>query len=166
VSELLEPLSRRRRRRDLSVVVAVVGVTLAVRTFVLTPVGVEGSSMVPTVQDGDVVLVARTATRTEALRRGDLVVFHDPDGGLSVKRVLGLPGERVAMLDARLTIDEQPLDEPYVDLSRIDGTYLGQVVVPDDSVFVLGDNRSRSTDSREYGPVRESALLGRVLLHW
>jgi signal peptidase I len=156
----------RRRLRPGYVVVVVAAATLAVRTFLLTPVGVAGASMEPTVHDGDVVLVARTVTTTAELRRGDLVVFRDPLGSLSVKRVLGLPGDRVAMLDARLTVDGEFVDEPYVDLSRIDGTYLGQVVVPDGSVFVLGDNRSRSIDSREYGPVAEDAVLGRVLLHW
>jgi signal peptidase I len=139
---------------------------VAVRTFLLVPVSVEGDSMQPTVHDGDIVLVTRTDTTTAELRRGDLIVFRDPQGSLSVKRVLGLPGERVAMLDARLTIGGEYVHEPYVDLSRIDGTYLGEVVVPGHSVFVLGDNRARSIDSREYGPVGQEALVGRVVLHW
>jgi len=160
------PRSGRRRLREARVVVVVAAATVAVRAFLLVPVGVHGESMEPTVHDGDVVVVTRTAAAADELRRGDLVVFRDPQGSLSVKRVVGLPGDRVAMLDARLTVDGEFVDEPYVDLSRIDGTYLGQVVVPAGAVFVLGDNRSRSIDSREYGPVAEGALLGRVLLHW
>jgi len=156
----------RRRLREARVVAAVALATVAVRAFLLTPVGVHGISMEPTVQDGDVVVVARTATTTSDLHRGDLVVFRDTHGSLSVKRVVGLPGDRVAMLDARLTVNGRYVDEPYVDLSRIDGTYLGEVLVPDRAVYVLGDNRSRSIDSRHYGPVPQSALLGRVLVRW
>jgi signal peptidase I len=122
--------------------------------------------MEPTLHDGEVALVSRLASTAPELRRGDVVVFRDPDGDLAVKRVLGLPGDRVAMLDAYLTVDERVVDEPYVDHSRIDGTYLGTVLVPDGAVFLLGDNRARSIDSREYGPVPDSDVLGRVLLHW
>ncbi len=116
--------------------------------------------------DGEVALVWRLGVTADDLRRGDLVVFRDRDGELALKRVVGLPGDRVAMLDARLTVNEVPVEEPYVDLSRIDGTYLGQVVVPAGEVFVLGDNRSRSVDSREYGTVADRDLVGRVVLHW
>ncbi|GAA2721567.1 signal peptidase I [Cellulomonas aerilata] len=158
--------ARTHGRRDASAVVAVVAVVVAIRALLLVPVTVDGSSMEPTLADGDVVLVLRTADATDRLRHGDLVVFRGDSESLSVKRVVGLPDDRVAMLDARLTVDGRVVDEPYVDHSRIDGTYLGEVVVPAGSVFVLGDNRARSTDSREYGPVSEADLVGRVLLHW
>jgi signal peptidase I len=159
-----ESRAGRRRLQEVRILVAVAALTVAVRASLLTPVAVHGISMEPTVHDGDVLVVQRTATTTTEVHRGDLVVFHDPDGALSVKRVVGLPGDRVAMLDARLTVDGEYVDEPYVDLSRIDGTYLGQVVVPDGAVYVLGDNRSRSIDSREYGPVPSSSVIGTVLV--
>src|SRR5215213_1090870 len=114
------PRSGRRRLREARVAVVVAAATVAVRSFLLVPVGVHGESMEPTVHDGDVVVVTRTAAAADELRRGDLVVFRDPQGSLSVKLVVGLPGDRVAMLDARLTVDGEFVDEPYVDLSRID----------------------------------------------
>jgi signal peptidase I len=157
---------RRGRARWARAAVGVVAVTIAVRGLVLTPVGVEGPSMEPTVHDGAVVLVLRLGAGADRLRRGDLVVYRDPDGAPTLKRVVGLPGDRVAMLDAVLTVDEVPVEEPYVDHSRIDGTYLGRVVVPPGSVYVLGDNRALSIDSREYGSVPDADLVGRVVLHW
>jgi signal peptidase I len=144
----------------------VVVATAAVRALVVVPVLVTGSSMEPTVHDGDVVVVLRTADRVAELRRGDLVVLRDPAGAMAVKRVVGLPDDRVAMLDAYLTVDGVAVDEPYVDHDAIDGTYLPQVTVPDGAVWVLGDDRARSVDSRLYGPVAERDLVGRVLLHW
>ncbi len=160
------PARTARRPRWASAAAGVVVGVLAVRLLVLAPVGVDGESMQPTVHDGEVALVWRLGVTADDLRRGDLVVFRDRDGELALKRVVGLPGDRVAMLDARLTVNEVPVEEPYVDLSRIDGTYLGQVLVPEGEVFVLGDNRSRSVDSREYGTVADRDLVGRVVLHW
>ena len=147
-------------------VVAVLAATVAVRALVVVPVVVTGSSMEPTVHDGDVALVLRLERTAEALDRGDLVVLRDPAGALTLKRVVGLPGDRVAMLDARLTVDGVAVDEPYVDHAAIDGTYLGEVRVPDGTVYVLGDDRARSVDSRQHGPVAERDLVGRVVGHW
>jgi signal peptidase I len=140
--------------------VAVVGV----RQLVLTPVSVHGVSMEPTVHDGT-ALVLRWSDPGD-LRRGQLVVFRDPQGTLALKRVVGVAGDRVAIRDAVLEVDDRPVDEPYVDESRIDGTYFGPVTVPTGTIFVMGDNRSPSIDSREYGPVRFDRVLGRVLLTW
>ena len=154
-----------RRRRWWRLAGAVAVATVLVRLLVLTPVGVDGSSMEPTVHDGDVALVWRLGAASGGLDRGDLVVYRDGDGDLAVKRVVGLPGDRVAMLDGRLTVDEVVVDEPYVDQSRVDGVYLGRVVVPAGSVYVLGDDRSRSIDSRHHGPVADEAIVGRVVLH-
>jgi signal peptidase I len=155
-----------RAARAAGAVLAVAGATTAVRALVLVPVVVTGSSMEPTVHDGDVALVLRAGTAVDRLDRGDLVVLRDPAGDLALKRVVGLPGDRVAMLDARLVVDGIPVDEPYVDHATIDGTYLAEVTVPAGTVYVLGDDRARSVDSREHGPVAGSDLLGRVLVHW
>jgi len=139
---------------------------VALRALVAVPVAIQGDSMEPTVGAGDVALVSRLTDVEHDLRRGDLVVFHDPEGTLSLKRVVGLPGDRVAILDAVLMVDERSVDEPYVDLARIDGLYFGRVIVPAGRVFVMGDNRARSIDSRDYGPVDNQRIVGHVLLHW
>lgn len=144
----------------------VASLLVAVRAFVATPIAVSGDSMDPTVGAGDVALVSRLTHTVDALRRGDLVVFRDPEGTLSLKRVVGLPGDRVAILDAALMVNERRVDEPYVDSSRIDGLYVGRTIVPAGHAYVLGDNRGRSIDSRDYGAISQDQIVGQVLLHW
>ena len=135
-----------------------------VRIYVAEPFAIPSESMEPTLRPGDHVLVEKLSYRFDSPRRGDLVVFKAPGGGsLAVKRIVGLAGDRVAIEDGVLTIDGQPRDEPYVDLRRVDSVYFGPVVVPPGEVFVLGDNRSDSTDSRDYGAVPRRSLIGRVL---
>jgi signal peptidase I len=137
---------------------------LGVRAYVVTPVAVHGVSMEPTVHDGT-ALVARWADPAD-LRRGELVVFRDPQGTLALKRVVGVVGDDVAIRDAVLEVDDRPVAEPYVDHSRIDGTYFGPVKVRTGTLFVMGDNRAPSIDSREYGAIPFDRVVGRVVLTW
>jgi signal peptidase I len=137
---------------------------LGTREFVLTPVSVQGVSMEPTVHDGT-AFVARWTDPAD-LHRGQLVVFRDPQGTLALKRVVGVTGDHVAIRDAVLEVDDRPVNEPYVDQSRIDGTYFGPVTVPKGAIFVMGDNRAPSIDSREYGAVTFDRVVGRVLFTW
>lgn len=157
---------RRNWVRDVAVLGVLALVLLAVRAFVVVPVAVQGESMAPTVTAGEVALVSHLTDVDHGLRRGDLVVFDDPQGTVSLKRVVGLPGDRVALVDAVLEVDGRAVDEPYVDHSRITGTYFGPVMVPAGHVLVLGDNRSQSIDSRDYGAVAVDRIVGRVLAHW
>lgn len=139
---------------------------VALRAVVLMPVAIEGRSMEPTVRDGDVAVVWRRTDVARDLDVGDLVVFRDPDGALALKRVVGMPGDRVALRDTVLEVDGRTVDEPYVDRSLVAGTYYGPVTVPAGSVLVMGDNRGSSIDSRDYGPVDAEQIIGRVLAHW
>lgn len=132
-----------------------------VRSFVVTPVAVHGSSMEPTVHEG-IAFVARWTDPAE-VERGDVIVLRDPTGRLSLKRVAALPGDVVAIVDAVLEVDGRPVAEPYLDGRRLDGTFFGPQAVPPGRVFVLGDNRVSSIDSRHYGPVRIDQVLGPVL---
>jgi signal peptidase I len=141
-----------------------VAALLGVRAFVVTPVAVHGVSMEPTVHDGT-ALVARWPDPGH-LHRGELIVFHDPEGTLALKRVVGVAGDSVAIRDAILEVDDRPVPEPYVDHSRIDGTYFGPVTVRTGTIFVMGDNRAPSIDSREYGAISFDRVVGRVLLTW
>ena len=86
------------------------------------------------------------------------------DGTPTIKRVVAVGGQRVAIRDAELIVDEQRVDEPYVDHASIDGVYFGPVTVPAGSVFVMGDRRETSIDSRAYGPIRTADIDGRMLL--
>jgi signal peptidase I len=154
----------RRGGRGLVVVVVLLAAVVAVRALLLTPVSVRGVSMEPTVHDGT-ALIARWTDPAD-LRRGQLVVFRDPQGTLALKRVVGVAGDRVAIRDAVLEVDDRPVDEPYVDESRIDGTYFGPVTVPTGTIFVMGDNRAPSIDSRAYGAIPFRRVVGRVLVTW
>jgi len=161
---------RRRARAPLSWPVrvgAVLVAALLVRAFVVHPDVVESTSMEPTLHGGDVVLVAPAglADRVTDLDRGDLVVAREPGSGdVVVKRVVGLPGDVVEIQDAVTTVNGRVVDEPYVDRSRIDGLYYGPVTVPADTLLVFGDNRSRSIDSRGWGPLPLDDVTGRVVV--
>ena len=142
----------------------VVAVVLLVRTLVLAPERVLSDSMEPTLGVGDVVIVDKVTWRFANPRRGDVVTFTLPgDGEDFVKRVVGLPGDRIAIEDAVLKVNGVEVREPYVDHSRIDALYFGPVVVPEGHLFVLGDNRFGSIDSRVYGPIPLSSVDGRVV---
>jgi signal peptidase I len=149
------------------VVLAVALVLCAVlaRAFVAEPFAIPSESMEPTLRPGDHVLVDKLAFRFGHVHRGDLVVFTAPDGGgVELKRVVGLGGDRVAIEDGVLSIDGRLERESFVDYPSVDSVYFGPVDVPRGSVFLIGDNRADSHDSRDYGAVPEGDVIGRVLV--
>jgi signal peptidase I len=152
----------RARVPSIVVAVAVAVALLIARAFVAEPFAIPSESMAPTLRPGDQVLVEKLTYRFSGPRRGDLSAFTDSAGDVTLKRIVGLPGDRVAMRDGVLTVNDRASREPYVDAGRVDSVYFGPVTVPPGTVFVLGDNRGNSRDSREYGPVPRSALIGRV----
>jgi len=148
---------------------AAVGVTLAavvvIRTQFLDIASVSSDSMAPTVCTEDTVLLARLHGDPVAVDVGDVVTFPSPqDGTPTIKRVVAVGGQRVAIRDAELVVEEQVVGEPYVDHASIDGVYFGPVTVPAGTVFVMGDHRETSIDSRVYGPIRAADIEGRLLL--
>ncbi|WP_035918937.1 signal peptidase I [Knoellia sinensis] len=148
----------------LAILMLVVGVSL-VRAFVAVPVRVASASMEPTLGTGDVVLVSRTTPRIDDVQRWDLVVFDDPSKHRrTIKRVIGLPGEAIVVLDGVLHIDGEPVKESWVDPATVDGSFTRTFHVPDDEVFLLGDNRGNSVDSRDFGSLPAAALEGRVVV--
>ena len=145
--------------------VAAVALLAVLLLTALEPLRVSSVSMSPTLEAGDQVIVDKVSLRWNPPAVGDLVVFRDPQHHeLVVKRVVALGGQTVAIEDAVLVVDGTVRHEPQVDLSRIDSTYFGPVTVPPDAVFVMGDNRSESTDSRTYGAIPLDELVGRVIL--
>ncbi len=123
---------------------------------------VRGSSMSPGIQDGDRILVEPWSYEVGDVRRGDVVVLRYPlDPRIDyIKRVIGLPGDRITLADGHVWVNGELLREPYVeDIDR--ESYLS-MEVEGDSCFVLGDNRVRSSDSREFGVVPLDYLRGRV----
>ncbi len=163
--------------------VVVVGIALLVailvRTFLLAHFVVDGTSMRTTLETGDRVFVNKLSYRLHDPNRGDVVVLHQIGGSSErdlIKRVIALPGEEISVLSCQVTIDGVRLDEPYLDPTVVTpgncGGDYGPTVVPDDSVFVMGDNRAGSSDSRALGPIHESDLVGRAFVvfwprgHW
>ncbi len=135
---------------------------VAVRVFLLEPFRTDGVSMVPTLRSGDQVLVDKRAYRDALPRRRDLVVFHAPDGAVTLKRAIGLPGDTVSIEDGVLIVNGRRQVEPYANPDAIDSVYFGPVRVRPGAVFFLGDNRLDSRDSRDFGAVARRALIGRV----
>lgn len=136
----------------------------ATRIWVIEPFRVASQSMEPTVSQGSCALLLIVPGTANTVHAGDLVVFESPaDSTLVLKRVIAGGGQRVAIRDAVLEVDGTPVAEPDLDLEAIDGTYFGPVDIPADTVFVLGDNRGTSIDSRDYGPVPLANIRGKVL---
>lgn len=138
-------------------------------TFVAQSFLVQGSSMEPTLTDGQRLLVDKITYRLREPRRGEIIVFHYPADPRRkfIKRVIGLPGDEVLIAGQRLILNGRPVEEPYV-LGPMRGRF-GPVTVPAGHVFVLGDNRNNSDDSRfaDVGPVPRDYIVGRaVLTYW
>ena len=156
------PARRPRRWLSMAGVALVAGLALC-WAFVAEPVRVRSSSMAPTLEDGDRIIVNKLAYRSDEPRVGEVVVFDSPNGtGLVVKRVVAVEGDEVGIEDGVLVVNRVARVESYVDQETIDGVYFGPVEVPDGSIFVMGDNRAESVDSREYGPVPIDDVVGRV----
>ncbi len=152
-----------------------------VRTFAFQTSWISGSSMLPTLRGDDRVLLQKAFFSWPDLREGDIVVFSPPPlddcsasepGGDLVKRVIALPGQTIYSSGTNIYVNGRPLAEPY--LPRYDP--LGPPVpdasrqhpyrVPPGEFYVLGDNRAISCDSRYWGPVKGSAIIGKVVLVW
>ena len=166
---------------DWMVVIAVaLLVAFVVRTFVIAHFVVEGESMFSTLDTNDRVFVNKLSYRLHDPNRGDVVVLHQITGASErdlIKRVIGLPGETVEMRNCAVLIDGRVLNEPYLDPEVVTptdcgGDYLLDGVVPDDHVFVMGDNRGGSQDSRVIGTINDDDLIGRAFVvfwpqsHW
>lgn len=137
-----------------AIIILCIALILGLRLWVLDPRSVTSDSMEPTIMRGSTVLLLKSPPPPDAVTAGRLVVFRSPqDGHTTLKRVVAVGGERIAIRDAILYVDDVRVAEPFVDHSRIDGTYFGPVTVPSGHVFVLGDNRAVSIDSREFGAV-------------
>lgn len=128
------------------------------------PMRIVSDSMQPTLRPGDHVLVEKVTRHSREWRWGDLAALRLPGTGeLAVKRIVALGGDLVAIEDGVLVVDGHPVAEPYADPESIDSVYFGPVRVPAGAVFVLGDNRANSLDSRAFGPIPADELQGRVV---
>src|SRR5919198_5377603 len=123
--------------------------------FLYQPVKVEGTSMLPGLEDQERIFINKFVYRWESITRGDIVVFRYPrDTSKSyIKRVIGIPGDHVRMEDGQVYVNNRRLSESYIPAEYFDHRSFSEFTVPPDSYFLLGDHRSMSNDSREFGPV-------------
>lgn len=148
-------------------------ISLAISAFIIIflyqPVKVEGTSMVPSLDDQERIFVNKFVYRLEPIQRGDIVVFRYPrDPSKSyIKRVIGLDGDHIRIEDGLVYVNGKALDEDYVPGAYVDDRSYPEIVVPPHSYFVLGDHRSMSNDSRDFGPVEDSFIYGKAVFgYW
>jgi signal peptidase I len=137
--------------------------------FLYQPVQVEGTSMLPRLSNHERIFINKFVYRFEPIQRGDIVVFWYPlDTSKSyIKRVVGLPGEWVGVVEGQVTINGQPLKEPYVPPGFLDHQSSPPVFVEPDHYYVLGDHRISSNDSRMWGTVDRKYIYGKaVFVYW
>ncbi|HYD11206.1 MAG TPA: signal peptidase I [Acidimicrobiales bacterium] len=152
-----------------AIVVGALAVALLVKTFFIQAFFIPSLSMFPTLDEGDRVLVNKLSYKMHDVNCGDMIVFDRPEGSPDsdikdlIKRVIGLPGETIEARDGVVYIDGARLDEPYLeDGVRTDN--LPPTEVPAGHIFVMGDNRTGSSDSRVFGPVDEDTIDGRAFI--
>jgi signal peptidase I len=152
--------------RDLIVSAAA---SVLIITFLYQPVRVEGTSMLPRLEDRDRLFINKFVYHVTAIERGDVVVFHyprDPEKSY-IKRVIALPGDRIEIDRGEVLVNGKALHETYVPLMYRDSRSMAEMVVPPETYFMMGDHRSISSDSREFGPVDRSLIYGKaVFIYW
>jgi signal peptidase I len=152
--------------RDLLISLVVAGFIIV---FLYQPVKVEGTSMMPGLNDQERIFINKFVYRVESINRGDIVVFHYPrDPAKSyIKRVIGVAGDQVQIENGVVYLNGKPLDEPYVPPEYDDWRSYPKLVVAPHAYFLLGDHRNLSDDSRDFGPVDERYIYGKaVFAYW
>lgn len=148
-------------------------ISLAISAFIIVflyqPVKVEGTSMMPSLEDQERIFVNKFVYRLEPIERGDIVVFRYPrDPSKSyIKRVIGMAGDRIRIDGGQVYVNGQALEEGYVPSEYSDSRSYPEIVVDPNSYFVLGDHRSMSNDSRDFGAVNQSFIYGKAVFgYW
>ena len=148
-------------------------VSLAISAFIIIflyqPVKVEGTSMMPGLEDQERIFVNKFVYRWEPIQRGDIVVFRYPrDISKSyIKRVIGVAGDHIRIENGQVYVNDEVLDEDYVPNEYADARSYPEMTVPSDSYFVLGDHRTMSNDSRDFGSVHQRYIYGKAVFgYW
>lgn len=125
--------------------------------------------MLPRLENHDRLFINKFVYHIESIHRGDVVVFHYPldEEKSYIKRVIALPGDRIWIDHGQVWLNGKPLREPYVPQRYQDARSMAEMVVPPDCYFMMGDHRSISSDSRDFGPVKRSLIYGKaVFVYW
>ena len=146
--------------RELIPYVVVILVVVLIRTFLVTPIKVNGTSMNDTLQHGDTMILNKIGMKINGIKRFDIVVIETADSYL-IKRVIGMPGESIEYKDGKLYINDKEYKDPYYKDNTLD---FEKTKIPKGYYFVMGDNRGDSIDSRIIGPVKKEDILGTTKL--
>ncbi|HEY0786591.1 MAG TPA: signal peptidase I, partial [Acidobacteriaceae bacterium] len=152
--------------RDLGISVVA---SMVIITCLYQPVRVEGTSMQPRLHDQDRLFINKFLYRFESISRGDVVVFHYPrDPAKSyIKRVIALPGDDLRIVDGRVYVNHVEVQEGYVEPRYVDQRSVSEQVIPQDEYWVMGDHRSISSDSRDFGAVPRELIYGKAaFIYW
>ncbi|MBI4009467.1 signal peptidase I [Candidatus Roizmanbacteria bacterium] len=157
----------------LETIVFIGSLFIVVYLFLVAPNQVKGASMEPSFHSGEYILTSKITYKFRPPHRGDVVVFKslkNPDIDF-IKRIIGLPGDQIMVKEEQVYVDGQPIPETYISskTNLWEGGYISEgipIVVPADTVFVMGDNRPRSSDSREFGPVPLGSIIGQVFYRY
>jgi signal peptidase I len=148
-------------------------VSLAISAFIIIflyqPVKVEGTSMMPGLEDQERIFVNKFVYRWEPIARGDIVVFRYPrDTSKSyIKRVIGVAGDHIRIDNGQVYVNGEAVEEDYVPSDYADSRSYSEITVPRNTFFVLGDHRTMSNDSRDFGPVNERFIYGKAVFgYW
>lgn len=137
--------------------IVIVVVVILIRTFIITPVRVDGDSMKNTLKNGDILLLYKLSS----IDRFDIIVLdEEKDNEKIIKRVIGLPGETVAIKKGKIYINDKVIDDDYAYGQTSD---YNKVTLKDDEYFILGDNRLISKDSRYFGPIKDNEIKGKIV---
>ena len=161
-----EPTGWRSWSRDILVAVAM---SLFIILFLYQPVRVEGTSMLPRLQDQDRLFINKFAYRFESIHRGDVVVFLYPGDHTKsyIKRVIALPGDSLRIDHGEVYVNDRPVREPYVPNRFRDERSEPERIVPAGDFWVMGDHRNISSDSRDFGPVPRALIYGKAaFVYW
>lgn len=144
-------------------------VSIFIIVFLYQPVRVEGTSMLPMLEDQDRLFINKMAYRVGEIHRSDVVVFlypHDHEKSY-IKRVIALPGDELRIDHGRVYVNGTPIPEDYVPARYADDRSMPEMTIPSQEYFVMGDHRSISSDSREFGPVERSLIYGKAaFVYW
>lgn len=153
-------------REVVETILPAVLIALMIHLFLAQATRVEGYSMEPTLHGQERLVIEKLSFHFHPPERGDIVVLRVPEYGkeMLIKRVIGLPGDTIAVQNGQVILNGEPLAEDYIN-EPPRGTY-GPTVVPPDSVFVMGDNRNNSNDSRAFGPIPYENIVGRAWIRY
>jgi signal peptidase I len=146
-----------------------IAVSLFIILFLYQPVRVEGTSMLPHLQDQDRLFINKFAYRFETIHRGDVIVFLYPEDQTKsyIKRIIALPGDHLRVDHGTVYVNRIALDEPYVPLRFRDDRSVPDRIIPANEFWVMGDHRNISSDSRDFGPVPRDLIYGKAaFVYW